>query len=308
MLKNNKEILNKKILNLPHNCAVKLLAIFETLQSAERKVVDLLIERTDLFRTASVYEIAKLAKTSVATIVRLFQKLGYQGYAEFKSDLNLIKDKTPSKFYDDITQDDDYETVLKKVYKATIISLKDTFRIVNIKEFEKAVETIFEAKKIVFCGEGDASVVARAAYLKFVRIGINAILAQEIDSQLIAVANLEKKDVLFAISYSGRTKNIVELVKYAKKLGITVISITNYPLSPLSKNSDIILLTATFAEDIMGEIISKRVSELYLIEAIYISLIMKQKEKFEQVFEKSNEALLLNKIIASKNKSIYYKK
>lgn len=308
MNENNIDIKSKTNKGLPHNCLVKLLAIYDSLQSAEKRVADLLLERVELFKSSSVNKIAKLARTSEATIVRFSQKLGYDGYLDLKSNLNTFKNKKASIIYDNILESDDFKTLIKKVYKTTIISLRDTLNVINIDEYKKAVDALYSAKKIIFCGEGDASTVAKAAYLKFHRVGMNTFFPTGIDSQLIAISSLDKNDILFTVSHSGRTKSIVELSKYAKMNNSTIISITNYPLSPLAKNSDIVLLTATFAEDIMGEGISRRVAELFIVESIYISLIMKHKERFEFNFEKSNQALLKNKIVSTKSKSLYYRK
>ena len=149
---------------------------------------------------------------------------------------------------------------------------------------------------------------ARAGYLKFIRVGLNATVATEVDIQLVAISNLSSNDVLIAISYSGRTKSILELVKYARTQGITVICITNYPLSPLAKNSNIILLTASFAESIMGEVISKRIPELCIIEYLYINIILKRRDELKNNLIKSNKALQINKVGFYTRKNYYLKK
>jgi RpiR family transcriptional regulator, carbohydrate utilization regulator len=293
---------------LPHDCIIKLLAVYNSLKTAEKKAANILIEETELFRTSTVFEVAEAANCSDATIVRLAQKLGYSGFAELKAELMDVKDKKSTKLYDTISKVDDYETIIKKVLDASIQSLKDTANVININEFGKAVDSLCNAEKIVFCGEGDASIVARAGYLKFIRVGLNATVALETDAQLVAITSLSENDVLIAISHSGRTKNIFDLVKYARLQGIKIISITNYPLSPLARNSDVLLLTASFAESIMGEIMSKRIAELFILESLYINIILKRKDELEANLEKSNRALQVNKIRSYTGKNLYSKR
>jgi RpiR family carbohydrate utilization transcriptional regulator len=84
-------------------------------------------------------------------------------------------------------------------------------------------------------------------------MGVDTYFAFDFELQLINTSRLSQGDVLVAISYSGKTKTIVDIVKHARNLGVKVIAITNYPLSPLAKNADIVLLTASFAENIRAK-------------------------------------------------------
>jgi DNA-binding MurR/RpiR family transcriptional regulator len=79
-------------------------------------------------------------------------------------------------------------------------------------------------------------------------------------------------------------------------VGATVISITNYPVSPLAKNSDIILLTAVFTNNVEGEVISKRIAQLCILESLYINILLKLKQKVIEDLEKSELAVELNKL------------
>lgn len=200
------------------------------------------------------------------------------------------------KLYDNISEDDDYETVVKKVFQSCIRDLEDTLNILEINEYKRAVEAIMKAERIVLCGTGDAANVARFGFQKFIRIGKNVHVAEDTDLQLITASHLKEGDVLIVISHSGRTKSIVELVKYIKNKGPTIICITNFPLSPLAKNSDIILLTAAFAEHLKGEVLSKRVTELCILESLFVNVFIKMKEEYAKSLEKSNTALQLNKL------------
>tara|TARA_B100000686_G_C16509181_1_gene821203 strand:- start:237 stop:827 length:591 start_codon:yes stop_codon:yes gene_type:complete len=55
--------------------------------------------------------------------------------------------------------------------------------------------------------------------------------------QVEAIANLN--DILFAISTSGKSLNVINAVKTGQKMGIKIISLTGSKSSPLSQLSDI---------------------------------------------------------------------
>jgi len=56
------------------------------------------------------------------------------------------------------------------------------------------------------------------------------------------------------------------------------------------------LLTASFAENIRGEIISKRITELCILECLYVNVLVKNRKKLSKHMEKSNESIELNKL------------
>ncbi|MEW6695773.1 MAG: MurR/RpiR family transcriptional regulator [Bacillota bacterium] len=279
---------------IPHSCLVRLQATYDSLKSAEKKAADLLLEHPDFFAGASIVEAAREAGCSEATLVRLARRLGYGGYPELKAHLIEGKKGSPM-LYSDITDEDDYNTILIKVFQASIQALKDTMNLLDREEYKRAVDCLCHAGKIVILGVGDAAAVARSGYQKFIRAGLNVQMSADLDQQLITVSHLSKEDVVIAVSHSGRTKSLLDVVKQAKATGATVIAITNYPVSPLTKNSDIVLLTAAFAQHMIGEIMSKRITELCLLESLFINTL-KCRPDLVQNIEKSNLALEVNKL------------
>jgi DNA-binding MurR/RpiR family transcriptional regulator len=63
--------------------------------------------------------------------------------------------------------------------------------------------------------------------------------------QAIAVSQLSYGDVLIGISQSGSSKDIVECLRLAKTRGATTICVTAKERSPITKQSDIVLITDT---------------------------------------------------------------
>lgn len=285
---------------IPHGCVVKLQAVYDSLKSAEKKAADLLINKPAFFAQSTISESANEADCSEATLVRLARKLGYEGYPDLKQCLKGCNvesvDSDAFNLYNNISENDNCRTIVRKVFQYSIQALEDTLNVLDMSEYGKAVEAIAHADRLVFCGVGDAANVARSGFQKFIRTGINVQSAVDPDVQLIAASHLNKGDVLIAISHSGRTKSIVELVKYTKTTGATIVCITNYPVSPLAKNSDIVLLTAAFTEHVNGEVMSKRVTELCIIESLFVNVLIVKKDKLAEGLKKSNIALEVNKL------------
>lgn len=280
---------------IPHKCLLNIKAVYDILQSAEKKAADFIQSNPGEIANSTIVDIASKAKCSEATIVRLSKRLGYEGFIDLKADFaNVTKEHYLE--YEEVNEMDDVITVVKKVFDSSIAAINDTFDIMNRIEFEKALDVILSANKIMFCGVGDAALVAKEAYQRFTRIGQNCYTSIDCDIQLILSSQLDKNDVLVAISYSGRSQSVVKAVKIAKKSGAKVIAITNFPISPLTKKSDIILQTAVFSKYATGEVISKRIVELCIIESLFINYLLKKGQPIMDTLRKSNEVIKINKL------------
>lgn len=282
--------------NISHSCIVKLQAVYDSLKTAEKKAADFLIQDPEFFSKFSIGEVSLRAGCSEATITRLSKKLGYEGYIDLKFQLNQGKENDSIEFYEDVNEKDSHDAVVTKVFQASIRALSDTLNTIDKKQYEIAVNLLCNANKIIFCGVGDSATVALSGYQKFLRMGLNVQASADFDIQLINISHLKENDVVIAISHSGRTKSIVDIAKYTHSIGSKVICITNFPIAPLAKNSDVILLTAAFSQHLKGEVIAKRLTELCIIESLFVNLLLKNKMILSKNIDKSNKALEINKI------------
>jgi DNA-binding MurR/RpiR family transcriptional regulator len=284
------------ITKIPHRCVLKIQAVYDTLKSAEKKAVDLILDKPEEIANSTINEFSDMAGCSEATIVRVAKRLGYKGFPELKADFAENIKSEQYLEYEEINKTDDPFTIVKKVFDSSIAAINNTLDIINKKEYEKALNALLGADKIMFCGIGDAALVAMEAHQRFIRIGQNSLFSHDPDIQLIYSSQLKKGDALVAISYSGRSKTVIETVKTAKNSGSVIIAVTNFPVSPLAKRSDILLLTAAFSKYMTGEIISKRVAELCIVESLYINYLLKKGDNVMDILRKSNDVISINKL------------
>jgi RpiR family transcriptional regulator, carbohydrate utilization regulator len=287
---------NSNLSKIPHKCLLNIKAVYDIIQSAEKKAVDFILSNPEEIENSTISEVAVKSGCSEATIVRVVKRLGYEGFPELKADFAKISEEDHYIEYEEIKESDDASKIVKKVFDSSIAAINDTFGIMNMSDFKKALELLLSANKIMFCGVGDASLVAEEAYQRFTRAGQNCYTSADYDIQLVLSSQLNRNDVLVAISYSGRSQSVIKIAKVTKKTGAKIIAITNFPISPLSKKSDIVLQTAVFSKYVTGEIISKRITELLLIEALYINFILKKGSSAMNKLKQSNETLKENKV------------
>jgi DNA-binding MurR/RpiR family transcriptional regulator len=284
---------------IPHRCLVRLRGIYPSLKTAEKKAVDYLLRAPGTVRGATIIEFADQAGCSEATAVRLARKLGYEGYPELKADLGHAEATVP---YRDIDAADAPEEVARKVFANSLQALQDTLGSLDVAQYREAVDAMLKARRLAFIGLGNAAVVAREAYQKFLRIGVPSFTAEDSDLQLIIInAQLQRGDLLTAISYSGDSKPIIAAAEQAQARGIKVLAITNYPRSTLARLADTVLLTAVFQPFVNGEIASKRLAQLCVLESLYVNYLLRQSRAVRGTLEASNQAIAINKRHAPAN-------
>lgn len=281
---------------IPHSVLVQIRALYSSLKSAERRFVDYILADPDGVPGTTIIDLAGKAGCSEATIVRLSKKLGFKGFPELKEAFGTQDDEGRQFDYEDIRSTDNSMTVVSKVFNATHNALHDTFKLMDREEYDRAVDALISAPKIIFCGLGDAGVVATEAYYRFTRIGEHCSVSEDPDLQLIQAAHMKKGDVMVVISHTGRSRTILDAVKQARKREATIVLITNFPVSPLAKHADIILRTAVFSKQFTNEVISKRVTELCIIESLYINYLIKKGLPTLERLNRANDSVKVNKL------------
>lgn len=281
---------------ISHKFLVRIQSVYGVLKSAEKRAADTILANPEFIASASIVDVAKIAQCSDATLVRLARKLGYSGYPELKTSLLHSEAGLDETFYEALLPTDNTDVIVEKVFNAAKQALTDTQELIKNCDFQKALSFLIHAKTITFVGAGDAYTIAYSAYLKFSRCGFNARCSQDFDVQLVEASKLTKDDVLVVITHSGNTQTLFEVAKCAKLKSAKVVAITTYPLSQIAKISDVILLTAAFSPNIYNEIMAKRIPELSVIEALYISAVLKSEAWHQDTLQQSNAALLVNKI------------
>ncbi|MGH9714714.1 MAG: KpsF/GutQ family sugar-phosphate isomerase [Candidatus Acidiferrales bacterium] len=108
--------------------------------------------------------------------------------------------------------------------------------------FEKAVEVLFQCKgRVVVTGLGKSGLIGRKLAATFASTGTPSFFLHAAEALHGDLGMLTENDVLLAISSSGETEELVEVLEAVKRLGISLITLTAEPRSTLAGASDIVL-------------------------------------------------------------------
>ena len=233
----------------------------------------------------SISELANAVSLGEATITRFTRKIGFSRYQDFKLALakQLTKNSRKSFINTVVSIDEPVEETAQKLFLSNSNIIEETLKKLNYTDVTRAREMILNAKKIYFFGIGNSGIVAQDGNYKFMRIGINSITISDSHTMLMLSSIMERGDVIFAISHTGETREILKAIELAKSKKAKVISLTESRENTLKELSDINLSYMSM-ETIFetGSIMSKFI-QMFILELIYAEII---KENYDETMEK----------------------
>ena len=275
---------------------IKMQALKPSFSQSEQKVIDYILANPAKVIYFSVAELAESSQASDSTVVRTCQKLGYNGYQDLK--VTLAQDiVTPlQNVREDILDGDSVPTIVDKVFQNTMHALSFTHSNLKSDSIERAVDALMSARQVMVIGMGNSSSVALDLHHKLTRLGIPSMAFTDPLFQVIAsCALLTEKDVLFAISHSGNTIDIVDAAQLANENGVTTISLSNFGISPLSRVTDVQLFTATKDTKFRIVGLSSRIAQMTVVDVLYSVMATRLSDKAKTNIQKLDEALKTTK-------------
>lgn len=116
-------------------------------------------------------------------------------------------------------------------------------------EINDVVELIFNCKgKVVVSGIGKTGIIGRKIAASLSSTGTQAIFMNATDALHGDLGMLSPEDVVIAISNSGNTLEITNILSPIRNLGAKIVAMTAFPESPLGKEADYILNTYVSSE------------------------------------------------------------
>jgi arabinose-5-phosphate isomerase len=107
-------------------------------------------------------------------------------------------------------------------------------------DFDGAVELIFSCTgRVVLTGMGKSGIICRKIAATMSSTGTPALFIHPAEATHGDLGMVTEDDLVVAISQSGTTDEVIELMRLLRRLGVTVIAITSNPGSPLAEAADL---------------------------------------------------------------------
>ena len=270
-----------------------LKGILASLNPTEQRIAECVLADPEKVVTSAIGDFKDECGASVGSIVGFCRRLGLKGFAEFK--IALARDLAQSGLPAGQPQQDG--SLFERVFHFHAQSLVETLQVNPEATFERVAQALSKARKIEFFSIGLSYPVAYTASCKFVLIGMPA--ATQVDShiQLITATQLKAGEVAFGISCSGTTRETVQCLEVARSKGATTICLTNAMNSPVTACSDLCLYATPSEINYFQAPLASRITQLAVIDALFVYLAMKHKDKTAGRLQQSGEALLKRRLV-----------
>ena len=169
------------------------------------------------------------------------------------------------------------KNIATEVINLEINALKILKKSIN-KNFDKAVNTIVNCQsKIILCGVGKSGLIAAKIASTLSSVGSPAFSLSANDCLHGDLGSITKKDVLILISNSGRSEEIIPIIKFANRNKIKLIGIVSKKNSILYNGSDIKILLPDVKESGLGVVPTSSTSiQLAIGDALAVAALKKK--------------------------------
>ncbi|MBU4199168.1 MAG: MurR/RpiR family transcriptional regulator [Kiritimatiellae bacterium] len=249
-------------------CLLAMKTMYPQLTRREKQIADYLRNHDDVI-FQSITEVVRRSGVGYGTMMRFCRRLGCAGFQEFKirltQDLVRHSPRRPAG-----------ESLLEIMAARAKAELNDTLQLLSLPTIIKAARALAGARHVLCIGCGGSAVTAHEIEYRLSRLGIPAAASADNHMQRIRAVLLSARDVLFIVSASGSTKEVLAAGTLARQAGATVLGLTNFSKSPLVGLADITLVTASHANPLEAEIAS-RITMEFALDALCceISIIKK---------------------------------
>ena len=242
----------------------------------EKLIADYIMENFRDIANLSTRQLAKKTFTSSAAIVRFSQKLGFEGYTDFKTKFLAEMMQRVSEPQDKfITDKDTVNKIVEKVIGIEIAALKDTHEKINKTQYLRALNYLSAAEHIDFYAMNNNLNLARMAAEDFIMANKYSSVNESTRMQYLSSYEVPKTHISFFISRTGENRILTDIAKNLKKQNATIFCITSAGKSTLANLSKVVFEVAT--SDKMEEL-GPRVfltSAKFVIDTLFALLMAK---------------------------------
>jgi arabinose-5-phosphate isomerase len=142
--------------------------------------------------------------------------------------------------------------------------------------FTRAVETLFDAKgRVVATGIGKSGHVARKIAATLASTGSVAMFVHATEASHGDLGMIGAGDVILALSKTGETRELADIIAYAARFGIPLIAITAVADSSLGRAADVVLAIpdAPEAADELNAPTTSTTLQMALGDALAVALL-----------------------------------
>lgn len=233
------------VTNVSSTVLERLSAEWDALTPEAQKAARYVLENPAEVGVSTVREIAQAARVKPNTVVRMARQVGFEGYDDFREPFRDAIRRGGVSFPDrarwlqSISRSGELGGLYADMVGAAIRNIEDTFAGIDAASLEAAAKAIWASRAVYTLGVGVNNSNARNfTYLASTGMVNFHAIPRPGSVPVDDLAWADHRDVLIAITCRPYRAEVVEAVTIAREQGMTVISLSDSPASPIIRAAD----------------------------------------------------------------------
>lgn len=273
-----------------HNLLEQIQNRLDELNKAERKVAEVILRDPQQATRYSIAALAQAAQVSEPTVNRFCRSFGVNGYPELKMQLAQSLASGAAYVSQAVAPDDGPEAYTRKIFGSAIASLDSALQSLDPQLISRAVDLMIQARQIHFFGLGASASVALDAQHKFFRFNLAVSAHSDVLMQRMLASVAHTGDLFVIISYTGRTRELVEVARLARQNGASVLGLTAAG-SPLAKASTLSLDIPLPEDTDIYMPMTSRIIQLTVLDVLATGMTLRRGVDFQPHLRRIKESL-----------------
>ncbi len=234
----------------------RIRANYDSMSKSQQLVAEFFLTRGLEAVYLPAARIADLLDVSHSTVVRTAQAIGFVGFPELQAALQerfLGRINSASVYQHgsreligelneqhEPNSDVDTAAVLRRLILTDANNIENLLDQIVIPDFERAIDLLIAAPSVYVIGLRSSAPLALNFGIGLRQIRPNCFMPNPGIGDLVdQIAPIRQGDVLLTICFGRYMRDTLNCMDYARKVGATVITVTDTPLSPAAKRADL---------------------------------------------------------------------
>jgi DNA-binding MurR/RpiR family transcriptional regulator len=192
------------------------------LNDTDDQIIEYILQNKEEAVTLSIQYLAAKLFTVPNTITRLSKKLGYDGFSQMKNSLK-----------------EEIHTKQEPIEDSLTFNINKTIGLIDQDKLAMVSKIIEEAQRVLFFAVGDTAPLCEIMVKNLKVVGKYAEYYFHRHDMVHELNHLEERDVLFLISVSGETPQVLDMAELAKQKGARIISLTHFGRNTLQQLAEV---------------------------------------------------------------------
>lgn len=268
----------------------QLRSVLPELGGAMLRVAELILAAPEQAGQESITKLAQRAETSAATVTRLANQLGFDGYPAMRAAIATQHGRDVQAGWErdigkEITPDDTPGDVLDVLARDQIGAARNALASIDLNAATLAADRIAAASRVLIYGEWGDAIPARELHIRLLRIGIPVWYSEGPEFGRHTAGLLDEQGVAIVVNRSGDDPNGRRFLELANERNAATVSITGIPESPIARQSRFVLFTGTRQGSTWTDYFAGRASDTLCAGLLFVLVAQRVSDTVAAAFE-----------------------